>query len=178
MSIITNVEEQCSFGFTGRINILKKDDGQFLGVVNISEGEIVSAQYSSKHGLTALFSLVIIDMDNNDDLRFVVEPEVIPPEDIEFSLKFDAFKNKAQKFYEEHLAALKLRPPGQVRLIANPTFVKEGDKLNATEFSLLKTIVDFNKVEDIYLNSELFDFEVTHALVSLRKKKALKVISN
>jgi hypothetical protein len=38
------------------------------------------------------------------------------------------------------------------------------------------TISDYSDVSEIYKNSKLLDFEITNALVNLRKKDALKVV--
>ncbi|AYF45985.1 MULTISPECIES: hypothetical protein [Halobacteriovorax] len=176
MSIIQKIEEQCSFNFTGRINILKQADRQFLGVVYINEGEIVAAQFSQKTGIKALYSLVIFDMDGIENFTLVAEPEVVSDSDFEFKLKFSEFKKNAEKAYQEHRQSLSLRPPADIHILINPAFIKVGKKTGANEFLLLKTIAEYSKVNDIYTNCELFDFEVTQALVSLRRLGALKVV--
>mgnify|MGYP000660462732 CR=1 FL=1 len=176
MSLVQKIEEQCSFNFTGRINILKRTDRQFLGVIYISDGLVVAAQFAKKTGLKALYSMVIFDMDEIAEFTLVAEPEVVSATDFEFSLKFSEFKSNVEKAYEEHIKAKSLRPPENIHILVNPVFIKNGKKTGANEFLLLKTIAEYSKVEDIYHNCELFDFEVTQALVNLRKICALKVI--
>lgn len=176
MSIVQKVEEQCSFNFTGRINILKRTDRQFLGVIYISEGHIVASQFSKKTGLKALYSLVIFDMDEIEEFTLVAEPEVVSESDFEFDLKFSEFKHNVEITYQEHIKSKSLRPPENIHILINPAFIKDGKKTGANEFLLLKTIAEYSKVVDIYQNCELFDFEVTHALVNLRRIGALRVV--
>ncbi|MFG1493177.1 hypothetical protein [Halobacteriovorax sp. ZH4_bin.1] len=176
MSIIQKIEEQCSFNFTGRINILKRADRQFLGVIYISEGIVVAAQFSKKTGLKALYSLVIFEMDHIEEFTLVAEPEVVSESDYEFKLKFSELKNNIENAYSQHLKAKSLRPPENIHILINSAFIKNGKKTGANEFLLLKTIAEYSKVKDIYSNCELFDFEVTQALVNLRKMGALKVV--
>jgi hypothetical protein len=77
--------------------------------------------------------------------------------------------------YEEHNDSKRLRPPGELRVLIDPEFIETGDKPDSLEFNILKTMSTFNKVADIYQNCDLFDFEITKGLVSLRKKGAIKV---
>ncbi len=176
MSIVQKIEEQCSFNFTGRINILKKADRQFLGVIYISEGMVVAAQFSKKTGLKALYSLVIFEMDGLQEFSLVSEPEIVSENDFEFKLKYSELKENIENAYQQHLKAKSLRPPENIHILVNPAFIKDGKKTGANEFLLLKTIAEYSKVKDIYLNCELFDFEITQALVTLRKIGALKVV--
>jgi len=175
MSVIELVEEQCSFGFTGRINILKEEDRRFLGVILLLNGKIVSAQFAKKTGAKALFSLVVCDLEDLQNFRLVVEPEIVDDSDVEFTITAKDLKSKAQKIYQEHNDSKRLRPPMNLRVLIDPGFVAGGEKPDSSEFLILKTMTTYNKISDIYANSDLFDFEITKALVSLRKKGAIKV---
>ena len=176
MSVLETIEEQCAFSFTGRVNILKQQDRQYLGVVFIKDGKIVSSQYAKKTGVTALYSLIICDIDELENFKLVVEPEIVEESDLEFNLAFKDLKKKAERIYTDHLESKKLRPPDHLRIVINPEFIRTGEKPDVTEYKLLKVLTEFNKVLDIYKNCDLFDFEITNCLVSLRKKNALKVL--
>lgn len=176
MSVLETIEEQTSFGFTGRINILKQTDGQFLGVVLLKDGVIVGAQFSKKTGMKALISLLIADLESLILYKLVVEPEIVQDSDLEFNLNVSDVKQMAQKSYEEHLASKKLRPGNDLRVMINSLYIDQGEKPTSTEFVLLKTMTEYSKIEDIYKNTDLFDFEITNSLVSLRKKGAIKVV--
>ena len=177
MSILQTIDEQCSFGFTGRINVLKNQDGQFLGVVFMKEGKVVASQFCKKHGLVALYAMIIEDMESDSVIRLVVEPELIEDNDVDFTLDFATLKTRASKHYDDHIQAKKLKPPGDLRLMVATDFIAKGSRPSAIEFELIKTIIDYNKVDDIYKNSELLESEVTRGLVELRRKGALKVVS-
>lgn len=176
MSVIETIEEQSSFNFTGRINILKATDGQFLGVIHMLSGNVVSAQYAKRTGETALISLIIVELDDQLKIRLVVEPEIVNDTDIEFTMAVSEIKQRAKKSYEEHLETKKLRPSNELRLLINPNYIEQGVNPDLNEFTLLKNMVEFSKVEQLYKHTDLHEFEITKALVGLRKKNAIKVI--
>lgn len=176
MSVIQTIEEQVSFGFTGRVNVLKESDGQFMGVILLRDGLIVGAQFARKTGIKAIVSLLIVDLDSIVDIKLVVEPEVIADNDIDFTLKIEDLKANIKTIYEEHNEAKKLRPSDSLRILISPNYIESGEKPNFNEFSVLKTMVEFSKIEEIYKNTDLFDFEITNSLVNLRKKGAIKVV--
>lgn len=176
MSVLETISEQCSFGFTGRINVLKRADSQFLGVIYIKDGSVVASQFAKKSGLAALYTVIIFDIDDREDFKLVVEPEIVEDSDIEFNLTYSELKKKTEDVYQSHQEATKLRPPENLRIVINPDFIKSGDKPNSIEFKVLKVLTEFSKVGDIYKNCDLFDFEITNSLVNLRKKNALKVL--
>lgn len=75
--------------------------------------------------------------------------------------------------YKEHRAQ---RPPMSLKLLVEPNFLVSGEELTEIEYNLLCTMSDYNLVEDLYKNSPMLEYEITMALVSLRKKNALRVI--
>ena len=62
-----------------------------------------------------------------------------------------------------------------LKLVINSNIVDNGQSLTSDEFDVLKTLCDYNKVEEIYKNSKIAKHRVTNALVQLRKKKAIIV---
>ncbi|PIK14274.1 hypothetical protein [Halobacteriovorax sp. JY17] len=175
MSLLGTIEEQTTFGFTGRLNILNRTSGQYLGIVLIADGLIVDCKYSGLKGEKALYLALFDDMDHTP-LKFIVEPELVPEEHRNFSLSFEDFKNNSQSLYIKHRESKALKPPLDLKLILNGDFVSIGADVSASEFKLMNVLTEYSLVADIYNNCDLYDFEVTAALVSLRKKKAIKVI--
>lgn len=177
MSLLGTIEEQTTFGFTGRVNILNRISGQYLGIVLLADGTIVDCNYSGLKGEKALFLALFDDMDHTP-LKFIVEPEVVPEEHKNFCLSFEDFKNKSQKLYLKHRESKALKPSMDLRLMLNGDFISIGDDVSDIEFKLMNVLTEYSLVSDIYNNCDLYDFEITQALVSLRKKKAIKVVSN
>ena len=175
MSLLGTIEEQTTFGFTGRLNILNRTTGQYLGIVLIADGLIVDCKYGGLKGEKALYLALFDDMDHTP-LKFIVEPEVVLDEHRGFSLTFEDFKVTSQKLYLKHRESKELRPPMDLKLILNGDFISIGDDVTAAEFKLMNVLTEYSLVEDIYNNCDLYDFEITAGLVSLRKKKAIKVI--
>lgn len=174
-SLIEVLKEQSSFGFTGKVNVLTHDKGQFLGVVYQHDGLIVGASFNELKNKKALVKMIFDDVENNYHFKFIVEPELLSPEVMAIKISVDELKTEIQKHYQEYIASKKLKPPGHVKLVIDPEVIVSPEELTSMEFEVLMTISEWAKVQDIYKYCKLLDFEITNALVSLRKKKALKV---
>lgn len=177
-NLIEVLKEQAAFGFTGKINLLSTQTGQFLGVIYQQEGFIVGGTLKELSGKKALLRMIFDDVDSTTDFKFVVEPEVLSSEHITFKMTFEEIKKEAQTHYEQYLQAKKLRPPENVRLVIDPEIIVSKDEITAVEFDTLSLMTEWSRVSDIYKYSKLMDYEITMALVSLRKKRAIKVFQN
>ncbi|MBC7711996.1 MAG: hypothetical protein H7177_01560 [Rhizobacter sp.] len=177
-NLIEVLKEQASFGFTGKINILSQDNGQFLGVIYQQEGLIVGAQVKELKGKKAVLKMIFDDVESNQNFKFIVEPEVIAPEFMSVRITFEEIKVEAQTHFQQYLSAKKLRPANHLKLVIDPEIIVSKDDITSQEFDVLTVISEWCNVSDIYKYSKLMDFEVTHALVSLRKKRAIKVFQN
>lgn len=177
-NLIEILKEQASFGFTGKINLLSKDNGQFLGVIYQQEGILVGAQIKELSGKKALLRMIFDDVESNQDFKFIVEPEVLAAEVMTMKISFEEIKLLAQKHFQEYVAAKKLRPANHLKLVIDPEVIVSKEDITPTEFDVLTVISEWCNVTDIYKYSKLMDFEVTQALVSLRKKRAIKVFQN
>lgn len=176
MSFIKTVEEQVAFRFTGRINILLASNNQFLGRVLLNEGVIVNATFKGQHDKPAMFSIIFEDLDGKFPMKFVVEPEVVPSIECKMKADIEKIKKEAARLYEQRSKSLKLRPPDSLHLMIDSDFIIEGAGLSYDEFQVMDMLTEFSKVGDLYKHLDMFDYEITKVLVSLRKKKALKVI--
>ena len=177
-NLIEVLKEQASFGFTGKVNILSRESGQFLGVIYQQEGMLVGAQIKELKGRKALLKMIFDDVESNQHFKFIVEPELLSPESMTIRMSFEEVKNEAQGHFQEYIAAKKLRPAGNLKLVINPEIIVSKDEITPQEYDVLAVITEWCNVSDIYKYSKLMDFEVTHALVSLRKKRAIKVFQN
>jgi hypothetical protein len=177
MSIFKILREQSSIGFDGRIVFQGNDSGQLKGEILVHNGDIAGCNYNGASGKKALLNLAYEDFAEIVKFSYVVEPEVISQDKIQFEFGLNDFEQTFREVFEKIKSTKKLKPPSNKRLLINPDFVCRGEKISATEFDILCIISDFGKVSDIYRNSSLLDFEITLGLVSLRKKGALKVVS-
>jgi hypothetical protein len=178
MSLLAILNEQTAFGFTGRINILLKTNDQLYGVIFQYEGKIVGAISGNQKGRKTLFHLVFQEVDSIDKFKLIVEPEVIGPASFMFDLSFGEVRAIAEKQFPEFLNAKKLRPPPHLKLLINPEIICNEAEITPAEFQVLETLTEYSSVNDVYQNSKLLEFEITNALVSLRKKMAIKVLNN
>lgn len=175
--LINILDEQVSVGFTGRVNILITDTKQILGSISIHEGEIVHTKYKDNIGLKSFFNLCIDEFENVP-LSYVVEPELIDLSHVSIHYPYSVLKRKIAEVVEQFRASKANKPPENLKILIRSDFIDTGEEVNGLEFDLLNTITEFNRVKDIYQNSNLLDFEVTNSLVSLRKKNALTVVKN
>jgi hypothetical protein len=117
-------------------------------------------------------------VDSVDKYKFVVEPEIINKVVFDFELTFEEITATAGKLFPEFLKAKKLRPSNHLKLLVNPEIIINEETLTPEEFGILITLTEFSKVIDVYQVSNFLEFEITNALVSLRKKKAILVVNN
>lgn len=170
------IEEQQVVNFTGKINILKSHNKEYIGCLYLIDGVIVNGTYNDLSPLKAIIKLFSLYQVQDEPLEIIVEPELLSA-----SLKKVDYPNEVLKRkIEENIGKLNgmssQRPPDDLKLFIKPEFIKNGGDVSHHEYKVLSVISDNNLVKDIYKNCDLFEFEITDALVSLRKKEALKVI--
>ncbi len=176
MGIIDVLEDQIIFEFTGRVNVLKKGNNQYLGRLLLKDGKIISCEYDKVGGLKSFYNLIVDE--EKLDIHFIIEPEVVNSSDrnLDENISFPELKEKLNLYLAEYKKSLKLKPPPDLKLSINPNFLKKGEEISAKEFDILCVISDYSRAEDIYRSANLADFEITNALVTLRKKNALLVL--
>lgn len=175
MSIIKKLEEQATFNFTGRINLLLRENSQHQGLIFFKDGLVVNSYYEEKKGANALFTIIIDEVHNQKDFKIIAEPELIPESELALSLTIDEVKRQAAQYYNDYKNAKDLRPPDGLRLTPDPEFILNGGEIDYREFRMLYTLAKYNRVNTIYQNSDFNDHETTMLLVRLRKKKAIRV---
>jgi len=175
--LLKTIEEQAVFGFSGKVNIMDAQSGQYYGAIYLDNGLIVNAIFKGVRGRKGLMNGFIYSLTNEERIKHVVEPELIDEDLKIFEISFDLFVEEFKSIYSEYQEVKKLRPPESLRVVLNGEFVVAGSEVTSSEFDVMKTISIFNKVRDIYDNCPLMEVEITRALVGLRKKKAIKVVS-
>jgi hypothetical protein len=174
--LISILEEQYSVGFTGRVNVLNSTTKQLLGEIIIFDGQIVFCKYKGVEALKAFFN-ICVDEYEGESLTFIVEPELFDITKRHIHYPFGVLKRKISEVIENYSASKANRPPDHIKILIKPGFMADGEVVSGEEFDLLCTLSDYNLVSDVYKNCQLIDFEITNALVSLRKKDALTVVA-
>lgn len=176
LKIVSVIEEQIAVQFTGKINILSSSNQQFLGHVLFLNGEVLQVTFQKQKGLKAFYQLIIQEFtDKNFD--YVVEPEVVDEKERQIHYPYSVMKNKLGNVLKLYRESLKLRPPGHVKILVEGSFIQGESEVTSDEFEVLGVLTEWNNVDDIYQHCSLMDHEITGALVSLRKKNALKIIA-
>lgn len=174
-NIIQVLDEQASVGFTGRVNALSSKDSRVLGVIEFEDGEILNTRYNSGSGLKAFYNYVINALEAPKAFRIVVEPELSRGEK-RIHFPYSVLKRKVLEVAKEYQKSKALRPPDGVKLYVKPEFISSGQVVTGEEFETMKSIAEYNHVKEIYKKCDLPDYQITNALVSLRKKNALSVV--
>lgn len=172
------LKDQAAFGFTGKVNLLLVTNGQFQGVVYQQEGVIVGAHFGVLVGKKALFKMIFEDVESANHFKFIVEPELIALQFHSLKMSYEEVKNEAQGIYQKFMMARKLKPSLSLKLVVDPEIIVSAEEISSDEFDILSVLSEWCTVGDVYKYSRLMEFEVTNALVSLRKKRAIKVFQN
>jgi hypothetical protein len=175
LKIIGVMEEQLSVRFTGRINILSNFNHQYLGHMLLKDGEIFQVLFNNLKGLKAFYELIVQEF-SLESFRYVVEPEVVDESERQIHYPYKILKTKMTDVLKQYREALKYRPPDDVRILIQPEFIIEGAPVTPEEFDVLETLSEWSNPREIYQHCQLLDHEITLALVSLRKKSALKIV--
>ncbi len=173
--LIDTLEEQVLVQFSGRINVLKESNRQLIGSIILKDGDVFRIDYKGQEGMKALCHLYLDDLKDDENV-LIVEPEIVDDVHRNIHFPYKTLIQKLSEFMTEYEKSKSLRPPAGIKLLAIADFLAQGEKINEQEFQVLATISDYNKIEDIYKNCPLMEYEVTNCLISLRQKGALKVI--
>jgi hypothetical protein len=176
LKIIGIIEEQLAVQFTGKINILASFNRQYLGHILFRNGEIFEVIFNGHKSLKAFYQLIIQEY-SLQSFYYVVEPEVVEENQRQIHYPFSVIKNKMSDVIKQYQDASKYRPPENVKILIESNFLHQKSEVTPQEFEVLQVITEWSKPFDIYQHCQLLDHEVTWALVSLRKKKALKILA-
>lgn len=170
------IEEQIAVRFTGKVNILASFNRQFLGHILFKDGDVIQVTFNANKGLKAFYQLIIQEYSLNS-FDYVVEPELVNDDQRQIHYPFLVIKNRMSDVLKLYRESLKLRPPENVKILIDAEFIEDTLPVTPEEFDVLKTLTEWNNPFEIYQHCELLDHEITMALVSLRKKGALKIIA-
>jgi hypothetical protein len=175
LRILETMDEQHSVRFTGRVNVLSKMNRQYLGHVLFKDGEVVQTILTPLQGFKALTQILIQEY-RLQSFNYIVEPEIVGDSEKQIHYAYSFLKRKLGETLKLYRESLKLRPPENVRILVQPEFIFSAYTVTPQEFDVLSVLTEYNHAQDVYQHCELLDHEITMALVSLRMKKALKVL--
>ena len=177
LKIISILDEQVAVSFTGKVNVLSNFNHQFLGHVLFKNGDVVAVRFNGQEGLKALSQFFMQEF-SLQSFQYVIEPEVVEASVRQIHLSYQELKNKMAEVLKLYQLSAKNRPPDNVKIIVDAEFLEDSLPVTAQEFEVLATLSEWNNPYDIYQHCPLLDHEITAALVSLRKKSALKIIAS
>lgn len=175
--IMDTIEEQVAVQFTGKVNVLSNFNRQYLGHILFKNGEIYQVVFQNYKGLKAFYQLIIQEFSLHS-FSYVVEPEVVEDKERQIHYPYVVMKNKMSDVIKQYRDSLKFRPPDNVKIVIDAGFIEDTLPVTPEEFEVLEILTEWSTPYDIYQHSQLLDHEITMALVSLRKKSALKIIAS
>lgn len=175
--ILNTIEEQIAVRFTGRVNVLATFNHQYLGHILFKDGEIFQVIFQNLKGLKAFYQLMIQEF-SLQSFNYVVEPEVVEEKERQIHYPFAVIKNKMSDVIKQYRDSLKFRPPENVKILLDSEFLEDSLAVTPQEFLVMETLTEWSSPYDIYQQCDLLDHEITWALVSLRKKSALKIVAS
>jgi len=177
LPLFESLDEQTSVRFTGRLNVLDRLSRQMIGLVILKDGEVYRCDYRGVFGLKAFYNMAIESAQLYPQ-DFIIEPEIINNEDREIHFTYPVLKARTQEVISRYMQHSSHRPPNHIKLMIRPEFIRASEgRVGDAEFRVLCALTEWSKVEDLYRNCPLQDYEITEALVELRKKEALKVVA-
>jgi hypothetical protein len=170
------LEEQCDLGFEGKINILRHADYSYVGCVWLKNGIVLDAQFGKKMGKSAFLQVAHLIHLNAKEFNTIVEPELVGDHPAVINQNYDEIKMQVEDYFKRAEDNSALRPQDHLKLLIRPRFLKSAPELTPQEFQILLNLFDDPTVGHLYEKVDLLDSEITHCLVSLRKKEAFEVV--
>ena len=174
--LLNVIEEQVAVQFTGKVNVLASFNRQFLGQIYFKNGDIIQVTFHQQKGLKAFYQ-ILVDEYTLQSFEYVVEPELVDESERKIHYPYAVLKNKLGDVLKLYRESLKLRPPDNIKIILDAEFLEDSLEVTPQEYDVLMNLTDWNNPQDLYQHCELLDHEITLALVSLRKKGALKILA-
>lgn len=173
--ILDILEEQNSFAFSGKVTGTEKLSESETFSLWFKEGQLIEVRTQKRSGLKALYEVFFQEFLG---VRFnykLQEEDATIAQSIYFPLaQIKIFLNAIVDDLEDHD---EFRPDKQLELIIKSGFVKSGPEITELEYNVLELVAKYASVADIYEKTDLLGFEVSKALVSLKRKDAFKVIA-
>lgn len=177
LQLLNTIEEQIAVQFTGKVNVLSNFNRQYLGHLLFKNGEIYQVVFQTHKGLKAFYQLIIQEF-SLQSFTYVVEPEVVEEKERQIHYPYGVIKNKMTDVIKQYRDSLKYRPPENVKILIDSEFLDDTLPVTPQEFDVMETLTEWSSPFDIYQHCPLLDHEITMALVSLRKKSALKIVAS
>jgi hypothetical protein len=174
--ILGVIEEQIAVQFTGKVNVLSTFNRQYLGHLLFKDGDIYQVIFHNFKGLKAFYQLIIQEY-SLQSFNYVVEPEVVEDQERQIHYPYAVIRNKMSDVIKQYRDSLKFRPPENVKILIDSEFLEDTLPVTPQEFEVLETLTEYSTPFDVYQHCQLLDHEITWALVSLRKKSALKILA-
>ncbi len=171
MKLYNFIKEQMLLEFTGVVQVLKGPMNTLVGYIYLRDGVIVGTKYNSGESYRDLSKFLYDSTDK--EWSFNIELSNYLNSDNDINIDKESFEELWSSINNKNYQQI---PPGNVRIAVNTEFLKNSNSLTIKEFDVLSSIVDNSKIKYVYKDCNLPEKEVTEELISLRKRRAIKVI--
>lgn len=174
--ILDILEEQNSFAFTGTVIAKDKISGLESATLWFQEGQLVELKTFKRSGLKALYEVFFQEfLGVRFDYILNAEKKLRINQSIFFPLaQIKLFLGTIVDDLEDHD---EFSPEKNLKLAIKPDFIIDGAEITELEYQVMELIAKYELVSEIYDKTELLGYEVTKALIELRKKEALIVVA-
>ncbi len=174
--VLSVIDEQLAVEFTGKVNILSSFNHQFLGHILFIGGDVIQVIFLKYRGIRAFYELFIQEY-ALQSFDYVIEPELVEEKERKIHYPYSILKQRLREILRMYRETVKFKPPDNIKIILDADFLEDSLPITSKEFDVLRTLADWNNPSDLYQQCELMEHEVTQALISLRKKGALKILA-
>ena len=166
------IKNQLYLGHVGKVLFINGASGEHLGYCSLKTGVMGEFHYKKKPLKLAIESLVFDELNPSQKIKSIVEAEVNSTCDQSLELKWSDFKKFVDQSLSKLKMAKKLKPAKDLVLFP---LGSNNLPLSPVENQVLQKMGQCSKAEDLYKNLNLADFEITFALIALRRNKIIGV---
>lgn len=178
MELTTLLKNTIDQGFSGKINLLRSDSGQYHGAIYLAQGVIVGGQYRQLQGADAVILMCYHSLSGPEapwgEAKFVAEPEVLSPALQVIQWNFNELQVALHRYIAEWEEAKKLMPDPSLHLLAH--FPSASHSIDHDLFQILSVLTVHHQVAQVFYHSPFLPPKTLDGLVRLRKMGLLRVV--
>lgn len=177
MDLLSTLRQQMQLGLTGKINLLARESGQFLGCLYLVQGHLAGGRYRGLRGKDAVILVCYHGMPGQKkiwgEIRLVCEPEVIPASYQGVKWDFNQLQVELHRYILEWEKVRPLLPPSHLFLL--PRMPSAEIDLSPEQFQILTLLSENPKVDEFTQNCPYLPTKGLEVLISLRKMGLIRV---
>lgn len=165
--------------FSGKLNILSSDNGQFMASIFLTQGSVVGGHYRNLSGSDAVILACYHGMPGQDggwgEIKFMPEPEIISSAHQQVKWDYNALQVELHRYILQWTKLKQAMPKDQLFLLAQ--MPSPSSLITHEQFKLLSLLTQVNLVHEVFLRSPFLPTQTLEVLISMRKLGWIRVAS-